>query len=45
MALSPIWGVQEGGGGVEMGLRGRVKEQVDAIAGSEDEVLARCLGC
>ena len=42
VALSLIWGVGEGGGGVEVGLRGRVEQQVDAIAGSENKVLARC---
>ena len=41
VALSLIWGVREGGG-VEVGLRGRVEQQVDAIAGSENKVLARC---
>ena len=43
VALSLIWGVREGGGGgVKVGLRGRVEQQVDAIAGSENKVLARC---
>jgi hypothetical protein len=41
VGLSPILGVREGGGrGVEVGLRGRVEQQVDAIAGSANKVLA-----
>ena len=40
VGLSPILGMREGGGGVEVGLRGRVEQQVDAIAGSANKVLA-----
>ena len=40
VGLSPILGMWEGGGGVEVGLRGRVEQQVDAIAGSANKVLA-----
>ena len=32
--------MREGGGGVEVGLRGRVEQQVDAIVGSANKVLA-----
>ena len=42
VALSLISGMQEGGGGIKVGLRGRVEQQVDAIAGSKNKVLARC---
>ena len=40
VGLSPILGMQEGGGGVKVGLRGRAEQQVDAIAGSVNKVLA-----
>ena len=40
VGLSPILGMREGGGGVEVGLKGRVEQQVDAIAGSANKVLA-----
>ena len=39
VGLLPILGMREGGGGVEVGLRGRVEQQVDAIAGSANKVL------
>ena len=40
VGLSPILGMWEGCGGVEVGLRGRAKQQVDAIVGLANKVLA-----